>query len=88
MVYISNHLFIHLINHNNGQHKETVINSVIELFDQYLDWIKDSKPLSTGKCRKNKTISQQVSKLERSPRSTKVYLGVFTIITQGISCFI
>jgi hypothetical protein len=54
MVYISNHLFIHLINHNNGQHKETVINSVIELFDHYLDWIRDDQPLSTGKCQKQR----------------------------------
>ncbi|KAI7903443.1 uncharacterized protein BX663DRAFT_506527 [Cokeromyces recurvatus] len=46
MVYITNHLFIHLLNHSE-EHKNIIINSVVCLFNQYIIWIQHNEPLTT-----------------------------------------
>ena len=49
LVYISNSLFTHLLD-SNPQHKEIVVNSVLQLLRDYLDWIQQpQQPFSTGK---------------------------------------
>lgn len=45
IVHISDHLFQHLL---QGQQMQLVIQSVVDLLNQYLIWIKDSAPLSTS----------------------------------------
>lgn len=38
-------VFTHLL---NMEHKVTVVSSLLALFDQYFEWIKDNEPLITG----------------------------------------
>ncbi|KAI9470965.1 MAG: hypothetical protein EXX96DRAFT_373932 [Benjaminiella poitrasii] len=46
MVYITNHLFIHLLNYSE-QHKGIIVNSVVDLFNQYFIWIQNNNPLTS-----------------------------------------